>query len=312
MKISIGTIDNTHRLCLLYTQLVRAPGRPFALERPFLAVTRKLGRVLAIDWIIFPFHSSVIPCMAGHNKWSKIKRIKGVLDARRGKIFSKLAKEITVAAKIGGGDASMNPRLRSAILAAKAQNMPNDNIDRAIKKGTGEMEGEQYEELVYEGYAPGGVAVIIEVATDNKNRTAADLRRIFTKNAGNLAASGSVSYMFHRKGQITVSIENASEEKVFEMALEVGAEDIASDAEHYTITTPPDQLFAVGETLKEAGIEPDSQKLTYIPENNIAITDATLASQIVRLCDALEDCDDVQNVHANFDFSEEVVAHISE
>ncbi len=250
--------------------------------------------------------------MAGHNKWSKIKRIKGVLDARRGKIFSKLAKEITVAAKIGGGDASMNPRLRSAILAAKAQNMPNDNIDRAIKKGTGEMEGEQYEELVYEGYAPGGVAVIIEVATDNKNRTAADLRRIFTKNAGNLASSGSVSYMFHRKGQITVPIENASEEKVFETVLEVGAEDIESDAEHHTITTPPDQLFAVGDTLKEEGIEPDSQKLTYIPENSVVITDANIASQIVRLCDALEDCDDVQSVHANFDFSEDVVAQFSE
>jgi YebC/PmpR family DNA-binding regulatory protein len=250
--------------------------------------------------------------MAGHNKWSKIKRTKGVLDARRGKIFSKLAKEITVAAKIGGGDAGMNPRLRSAILAAKAQNMPNDNIDRAIKKGTGEMEGEQYEELVYEGYAPGGVAVIIEVATDNRNRTAADLRRIFTKNAGNLASSGSVSYMFHRKGQITVPVENASEEKLIETVLEVGAEDVASDGEHHMITTPPDQLFAVGETLKEAGIEPDSQKLTYIPDNSIAISDATIASQIVRLCDALEDCDDVQSVHANFDLSEDVMAQISE
>jgi YebC/PmpR family DNA-binding regulatory protein len=272
----------------------------------------QLGRVLAIDWFILPFHSSVIPCMAGHNKWSKIKRIKGVLDARRGKIFSKLAKEITVAAKLGGGDASMNPRLRSAVLAAKAQNMPNDNIDRAVKKGTGELEGEQYEELVYEGYAPGGVAVLIEVATDNKNRTAADLRLIFTKNAGNLASNGSVAYMFRRKGQITVPVEIASEEKVIETVLEFGAEDVVSDGEHHTITTPPDQLFAVGEALREAGIEPDSQKLTYIPENSIAVTDSKTASQIVRLCDALEDCDDVQSVHANFDFTEDVIAQISE
>lgn len=250
--------------------------------------------------------------MAGHNKWSKIKRTKGVLDARRGKVFSRIAKEITVAAKMGGGDPDMNPRLRSAILAAKAQNMPNDNVERAIKKGTGEVEGEQYEELVYEGYAPGGVAVLLETATDNKNRTAADLRLIFSKNNGNLASSGSVSYMFHRKGQVTVPLSEAAEEKVFEAVLDAGAEDVTSDEDHYTVVTAPENLFVVAEALRSVNIHPDSQKLTYTPQTTVAVEDPKVAAQVLRLCEALDDCDDVQNVHANFDIPEDILAGISD
>ena len=265
-----------------------------------------MGRSLVSIGIPIPL------CMAGHNKWSKIKRTKGVLDVKRGKIFSRLAKEITVAARMGGGDPGMNPRLRSAILAAKAQNMPNDNVERAVKKGTGEVEGEQYEELIYEGYAPGGVAILLETATDNKNRTAADLRLIFTKNNGNLASSGSVSYMFHRKGQIAVPHAETTEEKIFEAVLEAGAEDVTSDDEHFTVVTPPDQLFAVGEALKSANITPDSLKLIYIPETTVSVEDPTVAAQVLRLCEALDDCEDVQNVHANFDIPEDILAGVSD
>lgn len=250
--------------------------------------------------------------MAGHSKWSKVKRIKGALDQKRGKLFSKLAKEITVAARMGGGDPGGNPRLRSAVLAARAQSMPNDNIERAIKRGTGEgMEAASYEELVYEGYAPGGVALLIEVATDNKNRTAADLRLIFSKNHGNLASSGSVAYMFRRKGQIAVPRAAVGEDALLELALEAGAEDVATDEEQHLITTAHDRLYVVAEALRAAGVMADSQKLTYIPDTTIQIADESTAAQVVRLCDALEDNDDVQNVHANFDVPEEVLSKIS-
>src|ERR1700704_987309 len=186
--------------------------------------------------------------MAGHSKWSKVKRFKGAIDAKRGKIFSKLSKEISIAAKTGGGDPNGNPRLRSAIQAARAQSMPNDNIDRAIKRGTGEgVEAANFEEIVYEGYAPGGVAVIVEAATDNRNRTAPELRSIFTKNNGNLASSGSVSYMFHKKGQITVPRESIDEDRLLEIALEAGAEELTNDGEQYVITTAHDQLYAVAD-----------------------------------------------------------------
>ena len=248
--------------------------------------------------------------MAGHSKWSKVKRLKGALDVKRGKLFSKLSKEIVVAAKMGGGNPSLNPRLRAAVMAARAQSMPNDNIDRAIKKGTGELESAQMEEIVYEGYAPGGVALVIETATDNKNRTAADLRLIFSKNHGNLGGPGSVSFMFHRKGQITVPLTAAEEDRLLEIILEAGAEELNSDDEHHIITTPPDQLYAVAEALKKAGVEPDSQKLTYIAENHVAVTDPQTASQVLKLYDALDDCDDVLNVHANFDISDEILASL--
>jgi len=250
--------------------------------------------------------------MAGHSKWSKVKRFKGALDQKRGKLFSKLSKEITVAAKMGGGDPGGNPRLRSAILAARAQSMPNDNIERAIKRGTGEgADAQHFDEIVYEGYAPGGVALIVEVATDNKNRTAADLRSIFTKNHGNLASSGSVSYMFHRKGQITVPRDVLDEDKLLEIVLEAGAEELTSDEEHHVITTAHDQLYAVAEALKIAGITADSHKLTYVPETTVPVADESIAAQVLRLCEALEDNDDVQNVYSNFDVPEEVLAKLS-
>jgi YebC/PmpR family DNA-binding regulatory protein len=250
--------------------------------------------------------------MAGHNKWSKVKRLKGALDQKRGKLFSKLAKEITVAARAGGGDVSANPRLRSAVLAARAQSMPNDNITRAIQRGTGDGAARAtYEEFLYEGYAPGGVAILIEVATDNKNRTVADLRLIFSKNAGNLAATGAVGYLFKRKGQITVPRDALAEDRIFELALEAGAEDVNSDDEHFVIITAHDQLYAVAEALKTAGVVTDLQGLTYIPETTLHIGDPHTAAQVIRLCEALEENDDVQSVHANFEVPEEVLAKVS-
>lgn len=250
--------------------------------------------------------------MAGHNKWSKVKHIKGALDQKRGKLFSKLAKEITVASRMGGGDAGANPRLRGAILAARAQSMPNENIERAIKRGTGEDAGSgNLEELVYEGYAPGGIAIILEVATDNRNRTAADLRMIFSKNHGHLASSGSVSYLFKRKGQIAVPRNAAREDFLLEVALNAGAEDVSTDDEHHFVKTAHDQLYAVGEALKKAGIEPGGQKLTYIPDITVQLNDESTAAQVLRLCDALDDNDDVQHVHANFDVPDNILARIS-
>jgi YebC/PmpR family DNA-binding regulatory protein len=250
--------------------------------------------------------------MAGHSKWSKVKRFKGALDAKRGRLFSKLSKEITVAARLGGGQPSSNPRLRAAIQAARAQSMPNENVERAVKRGTGELGSQTVEEIIYEGYAPGGVAVIVEAATDNKNRTAADIRSIFAKNHGNLGGPGSVSFMFHRKGQITVPLSSAVESRLFEVAAEAGAEDLTSDGEHHIITTPPDQLYAISEALRMASIEPDSQKLTYLAESAVAIEDPKTAVQVLKLCDALDDCDDVLSVHANFDISDGILAEAQE
>ena len=250
--------------------------------------------------------------MAGHNKWSKVKRLKGALDQKRGKLFSKLAKEITVAAKMGGGDPSGNARLRSAILAARAQSMPGENIDRAIKRGTGEDEAAaNYEEHLYEGYAPGGVALLLEVATDNKNRTAADLRLIFSKNGGSFASSGSVAYLFHKKGQIAIPRSAIDEDRMLEIALECGAEELTGDEAHHILTTAPDQLYAVAEALKTAGLGADSQKLTYVAASSVEVTDEVIAAQVLRLIDALEDNDDVQQVHANFDVPESILARIT-
>jgi len=249
--------------------------------------------------------------MAGHSKWSKVKRFKGALDAKRGKIFSRFSKEIMVAARMGGGDLYLNPRLRTAVLAARAQNMPSDTIERAIKKGTGEIEGGMVEELMYEGYGPGGVAIIVEAATDNKNRTAADVRSIFAKNHGNLAASGAVSYLFRRKGQIAIGKKGIEEDKVMEAALEAGAEDLITDEDLYIVTTPHDHLYQVGEAMKNAGIHLESQKLTFVPNTTVAVVQEELASQVLRLCDALEENDDVQSVYSNFDISDELLARLS-
>ncbi|MEY2498720.1 MAG: hypothetical protein QOD12_2276 [Verrucomicrobiota bacterium] len=249
--------------------------------------------------------------MSGHSKWSKVKRFKGALDTKRGALFSKLSREITIAAKTGGGDPDANARLRSAVLSARAQSMPNDNIERAIKRGTGEgMEAQHFDEIVYEGYAPGGVAVIVEAATDNKNRTAAELRSIFSKNHGNLAASGSVSYMFHKKGRITVPRSALDEERIFELALEAGAEELTTEEEGYVITTSHDQLCAVAEALKNAGVTTDGQKFTFIPDTTVPVNDETVALQVLRLCDSLEDDDDVQNVYSNLDIPDELLAKL--
>jgi len=249
--------------------------------------------------------------MAGHSKWSKVKRFKGAIDAKRGKIFSKLSKEITLAAKTGGGDSSANLRLRSAILAARSQSMPNDNIERAIKRGTGEgKDGEQLNEITYEGYAPAGVAIIVETATDNRNRTGAEIRRIFTQNNGNLASSGSVSYMFHRKGQITVPRSSIDEDRLLEFVLEAGAEELTTEEDQYVITTSPDQLYAVAEALKEAGVSTDGQRFTFIPDTTVAVRDEAVARQVLRLCDELEEDDDVQNVYSNLDIPEELLARL--
>jgi transcriptional/translational regulatory protein YebC/TACO1 len=230
--------------------------------------------------------------MSGHSKWSKVKRFKGAIDAKRGKVFSKLSKEITIAAKTGGGDPNGNLRLRSAIQSARAQSMPNDNVERAIKRGTGEgNEAQHFDEIVYEGYAPGGVAVIVEVATDNKNRTAAEIRSIFSKNHGNLASTGSVSYMFHKKGQITVPRAGLNEDE-------------------YVIITSHDQLYAVAEALKNAGVTTDGQKFTFIPDTTIPVDDENVALQVLRLCDSLEEDDDVQNVYSNLDIPDELLARL--
>src|SRR5881396_310080 len=249
--------------------------------------------------------------MSGHSKWSKVKRFKGAIDVKRGKIFSKLSKEITIATKSGGGDPNGNPRLRSAILAARAQSMPNDNIERAIKRGTGEgRDGEQLDEITYEGYAPGGVAIIVEAATDNRNRTSAEIRRIFTQNNGNLASTGSVSYMFHKKGQITVPRSSINEDRILELALEAGAEELTTDEDQYVITTSHDQLYAVAEALKNAGVTTDGQKFTFIPDTTVPVADESVARQVLHLCDALEDDDDVQNVYSNLEIPDELLARL--
>jgi YebC/PmpR family DNA-binding regulatory protein len=249
--------------------------------------------------------------MAGHNKWSKVKRLKGALGQKRGSLFSKLAKEISVAARLGG-DPAGNARLRSAILAARAQSMPNGDIERAIKPGTGELRGgTALEELAYEGYAPGGVEVIVEVTTDNKNRAAQDLRLIFSKNHGNLTSSGSVSYLSKRRGQTAVSRAVVDEDWLLEMALESGADDVSADDAHHIAATAHDRLYTVGEALKRAGIEPDSQELTCLPDTTVQITDESTVAQALPLCDALGDNDDVQHVQANVDVPEEVLSKVS-
>ncbi len=249
--------------------------------------------------------------MAGHSKWSKVKRAKGALDVKRGTLFSKFSKEISVAARLGGGDPEGNPRLRSVIEMARAQSMPNDNIERAIKRGTGEgVDASHIEELIYEGYGPGGVALIVTAATDNKNRTAAEMRHIFSKHDGHLATSGSVSYMFHKKGRITVPSAAIAEDRLLEIVLEAGAEDLTSEEGEYVVLTPPDQLYAVAEALKHASVTTDGQKFTFIPDTTVPVVDEAAALQVLRLCDSLEDDDDVQNVYANLDIPDEVLARL--
>ena len=242
--------------------------------------------------------------MSGHSKWASIKHKKAATDVKRGKIFSKLAKEITISAKGGGGDIDANARLRLAVNKARSVNMPADNIDRAIKKGTGELPGVSYEEISYEGYGPKGVAFIVEALTDNKNRTAAEIRNIFSKKGGNMASPGSVSWMFTKKGFIMVKDSSADEDKVFSIALDSGAEDIKTESSLYEITTPVSAFEKVKNALEDASIEIESAEITMIPSSSIKI-EGDDAKQVLALIDLLEDYEDVQNVYANFDIPDE-------
>ena len=241
--------------------------------------------------------------MSGHSKWHTIKHKKGALDAKRGKLFTKLIKEIQVAARTGGGDASANARLRKAISDAKAGNMPNDTIDRAIRRGTGAEEGVSYDEITYEGYGPGGVAVMVEAMTDNRNRTVAEIRHLFSKNGGNLAASGAVNWVFERKGYIVVNKEAKTEEELFEIVTEAGAEDLRDDEDNFEIITTPEDFEAVLSAVKQAGVEPQVAEVEMIPQTYIKLA-GNEAKQMLKLMEALEDNDDVQKVFANFDISE--------
>ena len=245
--------------------------------------------------------------MSGHSKWATIKHKKGAADAKRGKVFTRLIKEITIAAKQGGGDPDGNPRLRTAVAAAKAENRPADNIKRAIQRGTGELEGVNYEEILYEGYGPGGVAVMVQVLTDNKNRAVSELRHLFSKNNGNLGESGSVAYMFTKKGLIVVQKSAASEEKLTEIALEAGADDLADDGDSWEVTTDPKEFDAVLEAIKKAGLSPDVAEVTMVPSTYQKL-EGTQAAAMNRLLEAIEDWDDTQNVYTNYDMDEAAVA----
>ena len=240
--------------------------------------------------------------MSGHSKWHTIKHKKGALDAKRGKVFTKLIREMTIAARIGGGDPVTNPRLRTVVDKAKAANMPADNVKRAIQKGTGDLEGVSYEDFTMEGYGPGGVAVLVEGTTDNRNRAVSEIRHIFSKHNGNMGTAGCVSYLFTQKGYIAISAEKTTEDKLMEIALEAGADDIQSSPEGFEIYTTPQAHDAVLKAVKDAGIEPDDSEIGKYAENLIAL-DTGKAAQMVKLIDAMEDSDDVNNVWTNFDAS---------
>jgi YebC/PmpR family DNA-binding regulatory protein len=249
--------------------------------------------------------------MSGHSKWSTIKRKKGAIDAKRGKIFTRLIKEITVAARSGGGDPDGNPRLRSAIITAKTENMPKENIARAIKKGTGEIAGEVYEEILYEGYGPGGVAVLVDCMTDNRNRTVADIRHYFTKSNGNLGESGCVAWMFEKKGIILVDKATVAEETLMELALEAGAEDVVEEENEFQIQTAPDQFDQVRDALEKGGVKILDASVSRIPKTTVEVTEEKPAKALLKLLESLEDHDDVQNVNANFDIDDELMERLS-
>ncbi|WP_457678489.1 YebC/PmpR family DNA-binding transcriptional regulator [Thermovibrio sp.] len=244
--------------------------------------------------------------MAGHSKWANIRHRKAAQDAKRGKIYTKLAREITVAAREGGGDPEKNPRLRAAIEKARKFNMPKENIERAIKRGTGELKGETYEEITYEGYGPGGVAIIVKCLTDNRNRTASEVRHVFSKHGGNLGTSGCVSYLFERKGVITVPADKFDEETVMMAAIDAGAEDVQNEDGKFVIYTQPSELEAVRKALMDAGIEVEEAKLDLIPTTTTRVEGET-AQKVLKLLMALEELDDVQEVYSNFDMPEEVM-----
>ena len=244
--------------------------------------------------------------MSGHSKWSSIKHKKGAADAKRGKIFSRLNKEITVAARMGGGDPNANPRLRTAIQAAKSENMPKDNIERAIKKGTGELEGVNYEESIYEGYGPGGAAVLVESLTDSKNRAVADIRHIFSKNGGNLGENGCVAWMFEKKGYINVEKNGVDEEALMEVSIEAGADDVRDEGDSFEIITAPEDFETVKAAVDSAAIPYQLAEVTMLPQTTVNLVGKD-AEQMVRLMESLEDCEDVQKVYTNADIPDEIV-----
>lgn len=244
--------------------------------------------------------------MSGHSKWSTIKHKKGAADAKRGKIFTKLIKEITVAARMGGGDPESNPRLRRAVNDAKSQNMPKDNLERAIKKGTGELEGVEYEEIVYEGYGPGGVAVLVECLTDNRNRTIADVRYIFSKAGGNIGTDGCVSWMFDKKGLISVDKEKSDEDTLMEIALEAGAEDVKDEGDCFEVITDPADFETVKEAIDNASIEYEVAEITMIPQTQTRV-EGKDAEQMIKFMNAMDDCDDIQKFYSNADIPDEVM-----
>jgi len=250
----------------------------------------------------------IIPIpMAGHNKWSKVKHIKARVDAIKGRVFSKCAHEIALAARAGGGDPSANARLRCAIDNAKACSMPKDNIDRAIKKGTGELGGDVIQEVAYEGYGPAGIAFIVEMVTDNLNRSAADMRSIFTKNAGSVSTQGSVSYQFERKGEIHIPAAAIDEDRLMELAIEAGADDVQSDDDMHIVHTAPNELGTVANALRAAGLNVTAEKLVSISQNPSVVTDPVIARQILKLHDQLDDYPDTVNVFTNFEVADEIL-----
>jgi YebC/PmpR family DNA-binding regulatory protein len=248
--------------------------------------------------------------MSGHSKWSTIKHKKAARDAKRGKLFTKLIKEITVAARMGGGDVNSNPRLRTAVTTARAQSMPGENIDRAIKKGTGELEGVTYEEIQYEGYGPGGAAIIAQVLTDNKNRTVSEIRRLFTKHGGNMGETGCVSWMFDKKGLITVEKSQIAEDRLMDVVLDAGAEDVRDEDEIFEVVTQPEDFAGVKERLDQEKIAVSSAQVTLVPKSTVDV-DAKNVEQILKLTEELEDHDDVQNVSANFNIPAELMEKAS-
>ena len=245
--------------------------------------------------------------MAGHSKWAKVKHFKGAIDAKRGKIFSKLAREITIAAKLAGGDPDMNPRLRMVLLKCRAANMPNDNIERAVKKGLGGSEGANFEDLTYEIFGPNGVALLVEVSTDNRNRTAAEIRSLVTKNGGTIATPGSVSRLFHRQGQFIIPREAAGEDQVMELALEAGAQDFKAEPQGYEILTEPANFETVHKQLEAKGIQCVAAEVTSLPTVTVSLTNNLAIAAVNKLVDALEDHDDVKEVHSNAAFPDETV-----
>jgi len=244
--------------------------------------------------------------MSGHSKWATIKHKKAATDARRGKIFTKVIRELTIAARGGGADPDSNPRLRTAILAAKGENMPNDNIERAIQRGTGTLEGETLDEVMFEGYGPGGVGVLVQVVTNNRNRIVSEIRHMFSKNGGNMAENGAVGWMFHRKGDINVAKEAADEDKMLCIVLEAGADDLRDDGSSWEVTTPPEAMEKVREALVAAGITPASAEVAWLPQNYVKLS-GSQAQQMLRMVETLEEHDDVQHVYANFDIDEKEI-----